>query len=97
MINNRIKETFEMLLKVSLESRRVAQIQLISILDTWGPLTEFFYRCGEFLFTNFLIFLSFCLGPESLPGKGAIEEVDEDVAQGLHVITPRLLWNKRIK
>ena len=63
---------------------------------TWGSFTKLLHRGGKFLLADFLVFLSLGLGPEALPGQGAAEEVDEDVAQSLHVISPGLFWKREL-
>ena len=37
------------------------------------------------------VFLLFCCGAEALPGQGSSDEVHEDVAEALHVVSAALL------
>jgi len=45
---------------------------------------------GHLLLTDLLVLLLLGGGLQSLPGEGASVEVHEDVAQGLHVVSPAL-------
>jgi hypothetical protein len=45
---------------------------------------------GHLLLTDLLVLLLLGGGLQSLPGEGAPVEVHEDVAQGLHVVSPAL-------
>ncbi len=46
---------------------------------------------GKFLVPDLLILFLLSLCRKALPGEGAAEEVDEDEAEGLEVVSPRLL------
>ena len=64
-----------------------------NVLPTWCSFTKLLHGGRQLLLADFLVFLSLCLRPESLPGQGPAEEVDEDVAQSLHVVSPGLFCN----
>ena len=57
---------------------------------TWLSLTKLFNWSREFFLADLLVFLLFGLSLDPLPGD-PFEEVDEDVAYGLHVVSPGLL------
>ena len=71
---------------------------------TWCTLGKLLHWGGQLLLADFLVLLGLGLGPETLsmtmrpwssnppylPRKGALEEVYQDVAQGLHVVSTRL-------
>lgn len=58
---------------------------------TWVSLAEHFDGGGHFLLTDSFILLPLGGGLESLPGQRAQVKVHEDIAEGLQVISSRLL------
>ena len=57
---------------------------------TWLSLAKLFNWSGEFFLADLLVFLLFGLSLDPLPGD-PFEEIDEDVAYGLHVVSAGLL------
>lgn len=56
----------------------------------WGTFAQRLDGSGYLPLRNSLVLLLFGGRPQALPRKRASHEVDEDVSQRLHVISPRL-------
>ena len=76
-----------------LESQSSAIVQIHGKLSG-KVLAEGLDRCRHFLFTDLVVLLFLVASLESLPGKGATQEVHEDIAEGLHVITTTLFYSQ---
>ena len=63
------------------------------MLPTWETLTQFVNRSGLLLLADLLVFLLVRRGLETLPWEAAAQEVHEDVAEGLQIVSTGLLFS----
>lgn len=61
---------------------------------TWEAIAQLFDRCGLLFLPDLLVFLLVGGRLQALPGETAAQEIHEDVAQSLQVVSARLFWRR---